>query len=195
MIVGMIAARALAALALSFALGAHAQVYRWLDEKGRMHVGDIPPPSARDVEKVSTPRTPSEAAEPYSLQLARKNNPVTLYSTPNCPLCDRARQLLNARGVPFSEKSVVTEPQVQELVRVVGRNALPSIVVGPKVQDGFADAIYEAMLDAAGYPKTGVLPAGAQQQPRPGAAASAPLPTSETPLGPYAPRKAPAQAK
>ena len=195
MIVDMIAARVLAALALSFALSADAQVYRWLDEKGRMHVGDIPPSSARDVEKVSSPRTPSEPAEPYSLQVARKNNPVTLYSTPNCPLCDRARQLLNARGVPFTEKSVVTKPQVEELVRVAGRNALPSIVVGTKVQDGFADAIYEAMLDGAGYPKAGVLPAGAQQQPKPGGAESTPISATEPPLGPYAPRRPATQAK
>ena len=91
MIAGMIAARVIAAVALSFALGAHAQVYRWLDEKGRLHAGDTPPPSARDVEKVRVAPTPTEPVEPYALQLARKNNPVTLYTTPNCQLCDRAR--------------------------------------------------------------------------------------------------------
>jgi len=184
MIVGMIVARVLAVTALCFAVVAHAQVYRWLDAKGRLHVGDAPPPGAREVEAVSVARTAGEPAEPYALQLARKNNPVTLYTTPNCPLCDQARQLLNARGVPFSEKSIVTNEQVQELVRVVGRNALPSIVVGTKIQDGFADTLYEAMLDAAGYPKIGVLPARAQQQP-----------ASEVPLGPYAPRRAPTQSK
>jgi glutaredoxin len=112
------------------------------------------------------------------LQLARKNNPVTLYSTPNCPLCDRARQLLKTRGVPFSEKSVVTEQQVQELVGVVGRDALPSLVVGTKVQDGFAESLYESMLDAAGYPKKGALPARTQE----------PAAAAQPPLGPYAPR-------
>lgn len=178
MIAGMIAARVIAAVALSFALGAHAQVYRWLDEKGRLHAGDTPPPSARDVEKVRVAPTPTEPVEPYALQLARKNNPVTLYTTPKCPLCDRARQLLKARGVPFSEKSVVTDEQVQELVGVVGRDALPSLVVGTKVQDGFAESLYEAMLDAAGYPKKAALPARKQE----------PAAAAQPPLGPYAPR-------
>lgn len=178
MITGMIAARVIAAVALSFALGAHAQVYRWLDEKGRLHAGDTPPPSARDVEKVRVAPTPTEPVEPYALQLARKNNPVTLYTTPKCPLCDRARQLLKARGVPFSEKSVVTDEQVQELVGVVGRDALPSLVVGTKVQDGFAESLYEAMLDGAGYPKKGALPARKQE----------PAAAAQPPLGPYAPR-------
>ena len=178
MITGMIAARVIAAVALSFALGAHAQVYRWLDEKGRLHAGDTPPPSARDVEKVRVAPTPTEPVEPYALQLARKNNPVTLYSTPNCPLCDRARELLKARGVPFSEKSVVTNQQVEELERVVGRNALPSLVVGTKIPDGFAESLYDAMLDAAGYPKEGALPARKQE----------PAAAAQPPLGPYAPR-------
>lgn len=176
----MIVARAIAAVALSFALGAHAQVYRWLDEKGRLHAGDTPPPSARDVEKVSAARSPatSEPVEPYSLQLARKNNPVTLYTTPKCPLCDRARELLKVRGVPFSEKIVVTDQQVEELERIVGRNAVPSLVVGTKIQDGFAEPRYEAMLDAAGYPKMAALPARTQE----------PAAAAQPPLGPYAPR-------
>jgi len=178
MITDMIAARVIAAVALSFALGAHAQVYRWLDEKGRLHAGDTPPPSARDVEKVRVAPTPTEPVEPYALQVARKNNPVTLYSTRNCPLCDRARELLKARGVPFSEKSVVTDQQVEELERVVGRNAVPSLVVGTKIQDGFADSLYEAMLDGAGYPKKGALPARKQE----------PAAAAQPPLGPYAPR-------
>lgn len=178
MITGMITARVIAAVALSFALGAHAQVYRWLDEKGRLHAGDTPPPSARDVEKVRVAPTPTEPVEPYALQLARKNNPVTLYSTPNCPLCDRARELLKVRGVPFSEKSVVTDQQVEELERVVGRNALPSLVVGTKIQDGFAESLYDAMLDGAGYPKKGALPARKQE----------PAAAAQPPLGPYAPR-------
>jgi len=178
MITGMIAARVIAVVALSFALGAHAQVYRWLDEKGRLHAGDTPPPSARDVEKVRVAPTPTEPVEPYALQVARKNNPVTLYSTRNCPLCDRARELLKARGVPFSEKSVVTDQQVEELESVVGRNALPSLVVGTKIQDGFAESLYEAMLDGAGYPKKGALPARKQE----------PAAAAQPPLGPYAPR-------
>ena len=178
MITDMIAARVIAAVALSFALGAHAQVYRWLDEKGRLHAGDTPPPSARDVEKVRVAPTPTEPVEPYALQVARKNNPVTLYSTRNCPLCDRARELLKARGVPFSEKSVVTDQQVEELESVVGRNALPSLVVGTKIQDGFAESLYEAMLDGAGYPKKGALPARKQE----------PAAAAQPPLGPYAPR-------
>ena len=171
---------------------AGAQIYRWTDEKGRVSVGDAPPPSARNIEKraaASNAGVPSDAAyEPYALQLARKSAPVTLYSTPNCELCNEARALLNARGVPFKEISVVGDKLVGELKEAVGANAVPSIIVGSRVQQGFEASTYHGMLDAAGYPRTGVAPPRQQQEPRgenPQAAATAA--PEAPPSGPYAP--------
>lgn len=181
----------LAVLALA-ASSAAAQVYRWTDEKGRVSVGDAPPPGARNIEKrAAAPNAgvPGDAAyEPYALQLARKSAPVTLYSTPNCELCSEARALLNARGVPFKEISVVGDKLVGELTAAVGANAVPSIIVGNRVQQGFEAATYHAMLDVAGYPKTGVARPRQQQEPR-----GEKLQAGETvapeapPSGPYAP--------
>lgn len=182
----MVFARALAGACLALvACAASAQIYRWFDEKGRPHAGDTPPPGARDVEKVGAASAPAEAVEPYALQLARKNAPVTLYSTPNCELCGKARDLLNQRGVPFTEK-VVTEKNVTELLKAVGANAVPSIVVGSTVQQGFEESTYHGMLDAAGYPKPGVLPPRAQKEPPPAGPNAEAVP-EEAPRGPYAP--------
>lgn len=182
---------------LAFALAmpsatAQAQIYRWLDEKGRVHIGDTPPAGARDVEKRAARSAAQESAEPLALQLARKNAPVTLYSTPNCELCGKARALLNERGVSFKEV-LVTEKQIDELVKAVGANAVPSIVVGSTVQQGFAEGTYHSMLDAAGYPKAGVVPPRAQKEPSLAEPKVQAEPAGETPRGPYAPggRRAP----
>jgi glutaredoxin len=170
------------------------QVYRWTDEKGRVHITDTPPPpGAKSVQKSRAPAAgASDGNEPYAVQVARKNAPVTLYSGPDCDPCTAARSLLNARGVPFREVSVVDEKQVEELKRAVGGTTVPSIVVGADAQQGFAESIYHAMLDAAGYPKTGILPPRAQAEPK--AQAEAPAkqekPAAEPPAapsGPYAP--------
>lgn len=175
-------------IAVCLAVGActsSAQIYRWFDEKGRPHAGDTPPPDARNVEKVDAATPAGEPVEPYALQLARKNAPVTLYSTPNCELCGKARALLNQRGVPFTE-TVVTEKNVTELVKAVGANAVPSILVGSTVQQGFEESTYQGLLDAAGYPKLGVLPPRAQKEPAPGGPKPEAVP-DEAPRGPYAP--------
>src|SRR5712692_9723641 len=105
--------RAAVLLLIFFSISASAQqLYRWTDEKGRVHVTDTPPPpNAKSVQKKAVPgaaapgAAPSSGNEPYALQMARKSNPVTLYTTPGCEACGEARKLLTARGVPFREVS------------------------------------------------------------------------------------------
>lgn len=186
----MIFGRSVLVLALALASGAaSAQIYRWTDEKGNVHITDTPPPpGARNVQKRQPASAPQgDGNEPYALQAARKNAPVTLYSTPGCEPCSAARKLLNARGVPFKEVSVVDDKQIEELKKAVGGNAVPSLVVGGTVQQGFEETTYHGILDAAGYPKTGVLPPRSQTEPIvPAPQADAP-PASAEPTGPYAP--------
>ena len=188
----MIDLRSVFALVLAFAAGAaSAQIYRWTDEQGKVHITDTPPPpGAKDVRKQRPPSAPQVTDnEPYALQLARKSAPVTLYSTPGCEPCAAARKLLNARGVPFKEVSVVDDKHVEELKKAVGSNAVPSLVVGSSVQQGFQETAYHALLDAAGYPKTGVLPPRAQEEPKapPQAEETPPSSAEPAPTGPYAP--------
>ena len=184
-------------LLIFLSLGASAQqLYRWTDEKGRVHVTDTPPPpNAKSVKKKGAAGAAASGAaetpgnEPYALQMARKSNPVTLYTTPGCEACGEARKLLNARGVPFREVSVDSEKDLDELKKSVGSNSVPSIVVGETVQKGFEETAYNRVLDAAGYPKAGILPQRRQAEPKAaGSQAEAkPAPEEEAPRGPYSP--------
>lgn len=171
---------------------AAAQIYRWTDENGKVHITDTPPPpGAKNVQK--RPATVGQPSEPDALQDLRKKSPVTLFSTPACgESCNSARQLLNTRGVPFREVSVVDEKSMEELMKMVGADAVPSVVVGSAVQQGFRVSAYHAMLDAAGYPKTGVLPPRSQQEPKPAADSEATSKAEEERAsGPYAPGASP----
>lgn len=190
--------RILLAVALCVvALSASAELYRWTDEKGRVHVTDTPPPpSAKGVKKTGPQGAPAESAapqssgpEPFALQQARKNFPVTLYTVPDCEACTAARGLLNKRGIPFKEVSV-TEAAVQdEFKKTIGGNTVPAMLVGSTVQKGFEESSYQRLLDAAGYPPMGALPARNQAEPSPpapGLPKVEPVPP-ETPPGPYSP--------
>ena len=180
------------AIALAAVNAAAQQLYRWTDEKGRVHVTDTPPPAgAKDARTVGGGGGSSAAPaanEPFAVQAARKNNPVTLYSTRGCEACDAARSLLNERAVPFREISVNDEKELEELKKVVGSNSVPALIVGSFVQRGFEPGAYHRALDAAGYPKTGMLPPRSQGEPQTGAPpAEAPAAEGEAPRGPYAP--------
>ena len=185
----------------AFALGAGAQVYRWTDAQGRVHVTDTPPPaSAKGVKRsdggAAAPESPAAAKEsagqePFALQQAKAKYPITLYTVPNCEGCNRARVLLNKRGLPFKEISLTDAAQMDEFKQAVGGNTVPAMIVGSTVQKGFEDGAYHALLDAAGYPATGVLPVRNQTQPTPTAPnlpEVKPVATEpEKPAGPYAP--------
>jgi glutaredoxin len=186
---------AIFALLLGVSLAASAQLYRWTDERGRVHVTDTPPPpSARKAERKEYEAASGGASAggevPYALRAAMQSNPITLYTAPNCRPCADARRLLNARGAPFREVSVVGQPHTEELRQLVGSLSVPALKVGASVQRGFEEAAYHTLLDAAGYPRTGILPARNQAEPSPqSAAAPAAAPAEpEAPKGPYAPR-------
>lgn len=193
---GALLSRSLLCAALTCAVGTvGAQIYRWKDEQGRIHLTDSPPPgSAKQVQKTEAGAPGAEGAEtlPYALQVAAKNFPVTLYTAPNCTPCGSARSLLNTRGVPFREVSVVGQEQRQALEAAVGDLSVPSIVVGASTQKGFEPAAYNELLDNAGYPHAGILPPRHQAEPKP--AAPKPAGNGEAaeqepaPTGPYAPR-------
>lgn len=177
--------RLLTALLLcAVAFSAAAQTYRWTDEKGRVHFSSTPPPpGTKGVQKkaaAAEAADPGAAELPFSVQQAQKNFPVTLYTTPGCDGCDAARKLLNGRSVPFKEVSVTEDAQIEELKAAAGANSVPTMIVGRTVQKGFEEGVYNRALDAAGYPRAGILPP--RNQPSPGPAAQ-----PATPVQPDAP--------
>jgi glutaredoxin len=131
------------------------QAYRWVDEQGRVHYTQTPPPPA--AKGVQRKNFRSGAAEPpdlpYATQVAAKNYPVTLYTQPDCGSpCDQARASLVRRGVPFREVSVLGQKEIDEVKQVSGKESLPLLVVGSLFQVGFQEARINSLLDTAGYP-------------------------------------------
>jgi glutaredoxin 3 len=66
---------------------------------------------------------------------------VTMYSTGWCPYCDRARGLLQRKGVAFSEVKVDEDPAQRDLMlkRSGGRRTVPQIFVGDRHVGGYDD--------------------------------------------------------
>jgi len=171
---------------------ASAQLYRWTDEKGRVHITDTPPPpSAKSVQKTKPGAVSAvQSQQPFELTQAIKDFPVTLYTSASCKEgCAAARAALNRRAVPFKEIQVTDEATNEELKRVSGGNDVPTLVVGRSVHRGFEQGAYDALLDSARYPKAGAMPPRAQAQPVNPPAEAAPPP------GPYAPKPPRTNAK
>lgn len=143
------------------------KLYRWIDAQGTVHYGDTPPADAAQVEtrKLSDSVTPGEDL-PYEARRAQQNFPVTLYAADNCTNpCDQARNLLNKRGIPFSEKKLTTQQDIDAFKALSGSDSTPTLAVGRTFLKGFLAAQWHNELDIAGYPKTAPYRAARQAAP------------------------------
>jgi glutaredoxin 3 len=75
--------------------------------------------------------------------------PVTIYSTQTCPFCHRAKQLLQDRGIPYTEVDVTGDDEARERLveKSDGRRTVPQIFIGETGIGGYSDL---AQLDREG---------------------------------------------
>jgi glutaredoxin 3 len=79
--------------------------------------------------------------------------PIELYTTPYCPYCLAAKDLLRRKGVEFKEINVSGAPalKAEMIKRAGGRSTVPQIFIGP-THVGGCDELYalddEGKLDS-----------------------------------------------
>lgn len=168
--------------------GANAQqVYRIVGPDGKVSFSDQPPPASSNAkttvstESAGTSSAAAGSALPYELRQIANKYPVTLYTGENCGPCATARSFLAGRGVPFTEKTIVTPEDIKALQRLSGDSSLPFTTIGGQQLNGFSDVEWTQFLNAAGYPAASELPASYRQ------AAATPLVAAATARSPAAP--------
>jgi len=156
---------ALCAALLGVLLPAAAQ-YKVVGPDGSITYTDRPPgnTAARvtPLGRTAITEVPAPDALPADLRQTATRYPVTLYGAANCEPCDAGRQLLIQRGVPYTEKRIVSDDDVAALERVVGVRSVPSLTIGAQALRGLSPTEWNAYLDAAGYPRESRLPKGWQ---------------------------------
>ena len=139
-------------------------LYRSVGPDGKVTFSDTPPPPSVNAEIAGSTATGSAvivgSTLPYELQQIASRYPVTLYTGDNCGPCASGRNLLTARGIPFTERTVTTPEDAAALQRMSGDTSLPFMTIGAQQIKGYSDTEWTQFLDAAGYPKTSQLPPG-----------------------------------
>jgi len=138
-------------------------IYRTTANNGEVTFSDKLPPASAHASVIETggkPLEPGVVALPFELRQVVNKYPVTLYTSNNCTPCNAGRTLLSNRGIVFTEKTVNTAEDAQALQRVSGESALPLLTLGAQQITGYSDPEWTQFLNAAGYPKSSVLPSG-----------------------------------
>jgi glutaredoxin len=142
-------------------------VYRIVGPDGKVSFSDQPPADARNAKPMGgaagADAATSRTVLPYELQQVAAKYPVTLYSGNSCGPCDNGRALLARRGIPYTEKTVITNEDITSFSRISKENALPLLTIGGQQLKGYSETEWGQYLDAAGYPKQSALPASYRQ--------------------------------
>ena len=138
--------------------------YKYIGPDGKVVYSDTPPPAnvkgvqKKDIGSAAGPAAAGASNLPYELGLAAKNFPVTLYTTPGCEGCDQGRAFLSKRGIPFAEKTITTNDDLQAVKKIAGSSGLPVMTIGNAKLLGFEPSGWGTSLDTAGYPPNSLLP-------------------------------------
>lgn len=199
--------RPLLAAALTLVVSTHpAQAqYKVVSPDGRVTYTDRPPADA-SAKVIALSRRggaePAPSGVPLTGELARlaERFPVTLFTAEKCAPCDAGRQFLQQRGIPYTERQVISSDDVAALERTVTGRTVPALTVGGQALRGYSQTDWASYLDAAGYPRETRLPRGwtpptpaplVARAPVPQATSGAPAAEPAAPPVPSAPETGP----
>jgi glutaredoxin len=140
-------------------------VYRIVGTDGKITFSDKPPITPEQGKVASTGIGANGSGTgnslPFELRQIASRYPVTLYTAAECQPCVSGRTFLNARGIPFNERTVNSPDDTAALQRIGGGDSsLPLLSIGAQKLKGFSDSEWGQYLDLAGYPKSSALPNG-----------------------------------
>lgn len=72
---------------------------------------------------------------------------ITIYTTPSCPYCLAAKELLKRKGIDFREIDVSDDAEFDVLFRRTGWKTVPQIFIGEEMIGGFQELV---RLDSEG---------------------------------------------
>ena len=79
---------------------------------------------------------------------------ITIYGKPQCPYCDKAKNLCEQRGYKYEYKTLGKDYQIEELLETFpGAKTVPQIIINSQKVGGFND--FENYLENTGYNGTG----------------------------------------
>ena len=149
----------LLALTLYLCTTAAAEIYKWVDEKGEMHISDSPPPAAKspgDMKVYKDRQGDSPDTAPAPLKKREESRPsfeskkradVVLYTTSWCPYCRKARDYFRSRGIDFVEYDIEKDKEAAiRKKQLDSRGGVPFAIINGRSVSGFSASAYEKAL-------------------------------------------------
>jgi len=125
-----------------------AEIFKWTDDRGKVHFGDRPP-SEREVEKIKIEINSYTSVEVVPFEASVTSNirsgKVVMYSTVWCGYCKKARRYFKEKRIAFQEYDTEKTKKGREDYKKLNGTGVPIILVGKKRMNGFSPSGFEAI--------------------------------------------------
>ena len=72
---------------------------------------------------------------------------VTIYSTPTCPYCKRAKDYISQKGITYTDINVaVDREKAKEMIQKSGQMGVPVIIIDDEIIVGFNQTKLDELL-------------------------------------------------
>ena len=118
-----------------------AEIYKWVDEQGNTHFGDIRPDNAA-VEKLQLKINTYTSVSHESSTLEHKQQ-VVMYSTAWCGYCKKARQYFKKNNIAYTDYDIEKDTAAKKRYKKMLASGVPVILVGKIRMNGFSEKGFE----------------------------------------------------
>lgn len=140
----------LLALIMAFAGVAVAEYYTWEDESGNIHIADYPPAQNLKVRNLKVFEQDIGQVSGVPDKPPEKTPEIILYTKNNCPDCDKAREFLKSKQMPFTEYNMDQDPAAVEKRKEIDDNTdVPFAIINKNQVYGFSETVYNRALKPA----------------------------------------------
>ena len=140
---------------------ANAAFYTWEDKNGATQITDYPPPQGKSAKDVQVRKYESDNLKDLQTEeeqkksskdnksKSQKNPEVVLYTKNACTDCDKAREFLKSKNIPFTEYNMDNDKtSATRRKEVDDTEDVPFAIINKNQVYGFSETIYNRAIKA-----------------------------------------------
>lgn len=138
---------------------ANADFYKWEDENGITQITDYPPPQGKSAKDVQVHKYESEylkdlqdnedqeSSSKGNKSKSQKKPEIVLYTKNDCGDCDKAREFLKSKNIPFSEYNMDNDKTSATRRKEIDNSEdVPFAIINKNHVYGFSESVYNRAL-------------------------------------------------
>ena len=121
-----------------------ADLYKWVDENGKVHYGDSPPENVElkkitgNVSSFTSVTVEPFVYDPNLITTRKQSKDVVMYSTSWCGVCKKAKRYFQSKNIPYTEYDIEKSERAAKEYRKLRGRGVPVILVGDNRMNGFS---------------------------------------------------------